>query len=199
VTDDETTAYPVEPRRRAENAVPYLTAIAGASAGQRTAVRESEVVIGRDPQAGIRLTDSGVSRQHAKLVIASDGIVNLIDLGSRNGTFVNGARTDLAVLREGDRIQVGPEAVLRLSYEVEVEPQKRRTRRGTALTKRELEVARLVARGLTNAEIADRLSIKLRTVTTHLDHIYTRLDIRTRTALARHVIEAGLSKPDDAG
>jgi class 3 adenylate cyclase/DNA-binding CsgD family transcriptional regulator len=55
------------------------------------------------------------------------------------------------------------------------------------LSRRELEVALLVADGLTNAEIADRLTVSVRTVTSHLDHIYTRLGINSRVALARHV------------
>jgi DNA-binding CsgD family transcriptional regulator len=52
------------------------------------------------------------------------------------------------------------------------------------LTSRQLEIAELVAEGLTNAAIADRLFISVRTVTSHLDHIYTRLGIGNRTELA---------------
>jgi DNA-binding NarL/FixJ family response regulator len=48
-------------------------------------------------------------------------------------------------------------------------------------------VALLVAEGLTNAEIAERLTVSVRTVTSHLDHIYGRLGINSRAALARHV------------
>lgn len=51
------------------------------------------------------------------------------------------------------------------------------------LTGRQWEVAGLVAAGLSNAEVADRLFISVRTVTTHLDHIFTRLDLTSRTAL----------------
>jgi DNA-binding CsgD family transcriptional regulator len=50
----------------------------------------------------------------------------------------------------------------------------------------------LVAEDLTNAAIAERLIISPRTVTTHLDRIYTRLGINSRTALVRYAIEAGL-------
>jgi DNA-binding NarL/FixJ family response regulator len=53
------------------------------------------------------------------------------------------------------------------------------------LTARELQIATLVAEGLTNPEIAARLVLSVRTVTSHLEHIYGRLEIGSRTALAR--------------
>jgi DNA-binding NarL/FixJ family response regulator len=57
------------------------------------------------------------------------------------------------------------------------------------LSVRETEIARLVAEGLSNPEIADRLFISQRTVTTHLQHIYQRLGVASRTGLTRYVIE----------
>ena len=61
------------------------------------------------------------------------------------------------------------------------------TRERTAeseLTSRELEVLRLVARGLTNYQIARQLGLSVRTVEAHLTHVYTKLDVNSRTEAA---------------
>jgi DNA-binding CsgD family transcriptional regulator len=57
------------------------------------------------------------------------------------------------------------------------------------LSVREEEVARLVAQGLSNAQIGERLFITTRTVATHLQHIYRRLELPSRAALIRYVLE----------
>lgn len=57
----------------------------------------------------------------------------------------------------------------------------------TGLTPRQLEIARLVTEGMSNAEIAEALFVSPRTVESHLDHIYTRLGISSRVALATYV------------
>lgn len=53
------------------------------------------------------------------------------------------------------------------------------------LTDRQPEIATLVCERLTNPAIAERLGIRTRTVTSHLDHIYSRLGIGSRAELAR--------------
>ena len=60
---------------------------------------------------------------------------------------------------------------------------------GSALTRRELEIARLVAEGRSNAQIAAELFVSVRTVTSHLDHAYTKLGIGSRAALAVYARE----------
>ena len=77
------------------------------------------VVIGRDPSADCKLEARSVSRRHA-LIEMRDGCFYLRDLGSTNGTSVNGKPIDSeAELRVGDRIEVGAE---RLRFEVETTP-----------------------------------------------------------------------------
>jgi DNA-binding CsgD family transcriptional regulator len=59
---------------------------------------------------------------------------------------------------------------------------------GRALSPRQREVAELVAEGLGNEEIGERLAISRRTVETHVDHIRRRLDLDTRAAIVSWVI-----------
>jgi DNA-binding NarL/FixJ family response regulator len=60
------------------------------------------------------------------------------------------------------------------------------------LSERELEVLRLVATGLTNREVAERLTIAVRTVDRHVANIFTKLGVPSRTAAARFAYEHGL-------
>ena len=64
------------------------------------------IVIGRDNSCGLQVIDRGVSREHAKVVRVGE-MVFLHDLGSRNGSYVNGERVKEELLREGDIIRVG--------------------------------------------------------------------------------------------
>ncbi len=67
---------------------------------------QREMVLGRTPDADLQLPGSGVSRRHTRIVAAEGGYwVN--DLGSSNGTFLNGAPVDCQRLRDGDVVGVG--------------------------------------------------------------------------------------------
>jgi DNA-binding NarL/FixJ family response regulator len=68
-----------------------------------------------------------------------------------------------------------------------------------ALTGREAEVLRLVARGLTNAEAADRLFISEATVKTHLNRTMTKLGLTSRAQAVVVAYETGLVTPGEAG
>ncbi|MFB9408645.1 MULTISPECIES: FhaA domain-containing protein [Dactylosporangium] len=63
-------------------------------------------VIGRGDQANMRLPDVGISRRHARLDFDGAQVV-LTDLGSTNGTMVNGQRVSAVALNPGDMIQLG--------------------------------------------------------------------------------------------
>ena len=74
--------------------------------GRRVQIGSEPLVIGRLPECGVVLADSNVSRRHAELRRAGDSVV-LTDLGSTNGTRVNGAPIRERVLVSGDEVSVG--------------------------------------------------------------------------------------------
>src|SRR5690606_34514045 len=65
-----------------------------------------EIVVGRSSELDMVLVEDMVSRRHAKLTVTGDQIF-IQDLGSTNGTFVNGEKIKRARLQEGDRILIG--------------------------------------------------------------------------------------------
>jgi len=80
--------------------------------GQRIVLSRGENVLGRDPEADVRVDAVGVSRRHARIIVGDDA-VTLHDLASKNGTYANDVRVDSPVgLVDGAEIRLGP-AVLR--------------------------------------------------------------------------------------
>ena len=114
----ELTAVPAnDPARKR----PCLTVLTGTATGQMFKLPRGEAWIGRAPDAAVRLIDDGVSRQHARLKLETD-TPWVEDSGSRNGTFVNGARIrERTTLQDGDKIQVGRTTVLRFAYHDEID------------------------------------------------------------------------------
>lgn len=81
--------------------------IRGQDHGRHFAIRGDSTTIGRDSSSQIRLSDSEVSRQHAKIVRREDSQFELQDCGSSNGTFVNSRTVRSVLLHSGDRVQLG--------------------------------------------------------------------------------------------
>jgi Protein of unknown function (DUF3662)/FHA domain len=74
--------------------------------GRSRALDRPSMTIGRLPECDVVVDDAGASRQHAELRRTDDGFV-LSDLGSTNGTLVNGAPIREHLLEDGDRITIG--------------------------------------------------------------------------------------------
>ncbi|NHA69361.1 FhaA domain-containing protein [Phycicoccus flavus] len=78
--------------------------------GDRYPLMGAMTILGRDDSADIILDDPGISRRHSELRVTLDGphhVTTVRDLGSTNGTFVNGERITSTHLEDGDRITVG--------------------------------------------------------------------------------------------
>ena len=78
--------------------------------GERYPLMGAITILGRDDGADIILDDPGISRRHSELRVTTDGphfVTTIRDLGSTNGTYVNGERITSEHLEDGDRVTVG--------------------------------------------------------------------------------------------
>lgn len=86
---------------------PLLVVYKGALAGQRWAVRNEPITLGRAQDCDVVLPERQISRYHARIEQDETGFI-IRDLGSKNGTYVNGetVRDQPFRLRDGDEIQL---------------------------------------------------------------------------------------------
>ncbi len=103
-----------------------LTVLNGFNAGQVFALDEQEHVLGRGTEADLWAEDPAVSRRHARITHTPDGEYVLEDLASTNGTFVAARRTERCELASGDRIQLGPNLLLRFAIVDDAEEEMQR-------------------------------------------------------------------------
>ena len=74
--------------------------------GEFPLVPDKQIVVGRSSDLDMVLVEDMVSRKHARIALTEDQIW-IEDLGSTNGTFVNGEKVKRARLKEGDRVLIG--------------------------------------------------------------------------------------------
>lgn len=99
-----------------EKKFPCVTVIAGRAAGRLFRLDEASMIVGRGTDVQIRVDDEGISRRHIELVVNHTGQVMVRDLGSLNGTFVNGEKKAEHYLSDGDRISLGSTTILKFSF-----------------------------------------------------------------------------------
>ncbi len=79
---------------------------------REVALRPGDNIIGRAPDAAVRVDLFEVSRHHARIVLQAGG-ADIEDLGSKNGTYLRGERlTVRARLRDGDEVRIGPASLV---------------------------------------------------------------------------------------
>jgi pSer/pThr/pTyr-binding forkhead associated (FHA) protein len=83
-----------------------LVVLEGSAPGAEHPLRDPRTILGRGPAAGVLLADDEVSQQHAAVEFTGEGF-RVVDLGSTNGTRVNGEPVQSAELDHGDRLQIG--------------------------------------------------------------------------------------------
>ena len=95
---------------------PTLMMMAGDGAGRVLRINEDRTTLGRSKRATVELRENGVSRVHCAIVREKSGRWMIEDLGSTNGTLVNGGRVTRVELSAGDRIQLGPDVVMQFGF-----------------------------------------------------------------------------------
>jgi two-component system cell cycle response regulator len=105
-----------ELKARRQQVAAYLVVLQGTNVGEMHKIDGPEVVIGRAGSATVRLNDDGISRRHCR-VLSIGGQVIIEDLGSANGTLVNGEMVQHQALNEGDKIRLGATTTLKFTYQ----------------------------------------------------------------------------------
>jgi PAS domain S-box-containing protein len=119
VSDDTTTLHPI-PTTQPQPVAAWLVVTAASTpgtVGRSFKINGDESIVGRSPEAQVRLLEEGVSRKHARIIRSPEGKFELTDLGSTNGTYLNGTRlAGPGRLDEGDRVQLGGQCSLRFTF-----------------------------------------------------------------------------------
>ena len=121
-TTEKTLAIP----SKVKNDRATFTVLTGFNAGQVFALDANEHVLGRGTEADLWAEDPAVSRKHARITVQMDGDYLLEDLKSTNGTFVSARRIERCTLRSGDRVQLGPNLLLRFAIVDDAEEEMQR-------------------------------------------------------------------------
>jgi len=86
---------------------PRLVVMSGPLEGTVHAIADGPLSLGRDPANQVMIGDSAVSRKHCAISQVTQGIYEVSDLDSHNGTFVNGIQVTRTPIQHGDRIRIG--------------------------------------------------------------------------------------------
>jgi pSer/pThr/pTyr-binding forkhead associated (FHA) protein len=89
-----------------ESANAFLMVVAGEQPGRVHPLAKNTIIIGRAPNADVRLTDRSVSNEHARILNGSTGF-EIEDLSSTNGTYVGPRKVMRSRLKNGDRVRIG--------------------------------------------------------------------------------------------
>jgi diguanylate cyclase (GGDEF)-like protein len=95
---------------------PCFIVLTGSNVGETYPLEQAETTIGRSTQTTLRFNDDGVSRKHARIILVREEVI-IEDLGSANGTFVNGEPILSHSLKDGDKVRLGSTTVLKFTYQ----------------------------------------------------------------------------------
>lgn len=99
----------------------YLTVLNGTFVGRTYRLVNGRLMLGRAPDCDVVLDDDGVSRRHALFVVSADGRVMLEDLGSTNGSVVDGKTQSMIELTGGERLSFGSDTLYKFEFRDSIE------------------------------------------------------------------------------
>lgn len=166
-------------------------------AGKRVPMDSGELTVGRSETNDIVLDDKLVSRLHAIFMRRGD-VVLVEDLGSNNGTYVQDERLHaIRQLHDGQTVTIGTSRIMFEDASVSGEDTTQIAAGGgiaapATFTQRQMQVLRLLARGLSNKQIGERLFVSERTVKAYLSSIFDKLEVANRSAAITAALRLGL-------
>jgi signal transduction histidine kinase/pSer/pThr/pTyr-binding forkhead associated (FHA) protein len=131
--------------------LPRLIVIRGADEGKQFELSGSVLGLGRDASNAMRLHDTEVSRRHAEFRQV-EGSYRLVDVGSANGTFLNGQPVREAVLQAGDHIQIGQSILVYSAGRSDVQGESDLADRISMITRQDLELSSAIIKTVGEAE-----------------------------------------------
>ncbi|MBH0118351.1 LuxR family transcriptional regulator [Rhodococcus sp. CX] len=141
---------------------------------------------GSDPERAARLLGAAGSLwQHSQMPLAQDAVHRVTSRIESDLRRSLGDTRFERIVKEGRELSFVESVDLALGTDVGTKSRPRNRASRAGLTRREEEIAALVADGLTNKQIATKLVISARTVDAHVEHILTKLGFRSRTQVAR--------------
>jgi NarL family two-component system response regulator LiaR len=156
---------------------------------------------GIEATAKIRASYPGTEVVAMTSVLEHDTVVGAVQAGAIGYLLKTTAADALcqAIRAAADgKVQLAPEATALLMREVR-HPATSASAGLDALTGREIDVLRLIARGQANKEIAESLGIGPKTVKTHVSNVLAKLGLQSRTQAALHAARLGLVPVEDIG
>jgi signal transduction histidine kinase/pSer/pThr/pTyr-binding forkhead associated (FHA) protein len=128
-----------------------LIVIKGADEGKQFELSGAVLGLGRDASNAIRLHDTEVSRRHAELRQVEGGYA-LVDVGSANGTFLNGEPVREMVLQSGDHLQIGQSVLVYSAGRSEVQGETDLADRISMITRQDLELSSAIIKTVGETE-----------------------------------------------
>ena len=171
-------------------------------AGAVLRLREGSQIIGRNDDCDHLFGDRSVSRQHAKITV-SNGDVVVEDLGSRNGTLIDGQAITNGTLVPGQTVSIGSLSFRLIVADSEVPDDSANYSATDAeighlrnhplfgkLTEAQLKVFRELLTGATEDAIARKMLLAKTTVHNHAKNIYSTLGVHNRMMLLKLFLES---------